>query len=654
MTHWLIVLAFGPVQDFIAAARRSQDLWCGSWLVSEMAKAAARYLRQAGADLIFPAPENDGDLEPGSEFNVANKIQALIPAGLNPAKLAAAAQQAARDRFNALAEAAREGLAVRAEVWDRQVGDYVESFAAWVPWAEGQSDYGQAVSQANGPDRRGAEPVRQSGYGQAVSQANRLLAARKATRDFRPGARTAGEAPGYGLPKSSLDGRRETVLPAGLGLSLKRRLALSPGEQLDRAGLVKRLAGRPEQFTPFPRLAAQPWLAGLPEEVLESPRRAYEPLVGLGLATRVAGRAGLYQAFPYDGELLYPFRLEAARRKAEKEGAEAAEQNDKDRAEVSLEALAQLRRAAAPVWKKFGEPCPYAAVLLADGDHMGALLEKAPSPEAHREISQALSRFARAVPDIIRSYAGRAVYAGGDDVLAFLPLPQALEAAEALRRSFAEALRQTCEQHFQDIPAAQQPTLSVGLALGHLGEPLGALRRLAKEAEKLAKGDDEPESRRRNALGLILRIRSGGSIKLRRRWDDEKWLPAFRKWAAAYESKQIPGRLAYGLRQSWERLRKFTAAGGQKVDFGQVKAELSLFLDRARAADGKKLTEETRLALEERLADLLNPSDSPDQPAIPERPAAPDSPAALEALADELLVARWLTARGARDLGEKA
>lgn len=41
MSH-LIIVHIGPVQDFIATARRSRDLWFGSWLLSELSKAAAR------------------------------------------------------------------------------------------------------------------------------------------------------------------------------------------------------------------------------------------------------------------------------------------------------------------------------------------------------------------------------------------------------------------------------------------------------------------------------------------------------------------------------------------------------------------------------------------------------------------------------------
>lgn len=41
MPRYLLALSIGPVQEFIAAARRSRDLWFGSYLLSEVSKAAA-------------------------------------------------------------------------------------------------------------------------------------------------------------------------------------------------------------------------------------------------------------------------------------------------------------------------------------------------------------------------------------------------------------------------------------------------------------------------------------------------------------------------------------------------------------------------------------------------------------------------------------
>ena len=84
MERFLVTLSLGPVQSLIGAARRTRDLWCGSWLLSEAARAAARVLhqRQPGC-LIFPCPEYpDTDLdpqdEPGDAANFANVLRAEV------------------------------------------------------------------------------------------------------------------------------------------------------------------------------------------------------------------------------------------------------------------------------------------------------------------------------------------------------------------------------------------------------------------------------------------------------------------------------------------------------------------------------------------------------------------------------------------------
>jgi hypothetical protein len=56
VTSHLLLVTIGPVQEFIAQARRTRDLWFGSHVLSEISRAAARELATGqGANLIFPA-----------------------------------------------------------------------------------------------------------------------------------------------------------------------------------------------------------------------------------------------------------------------------------------------------------------------------------------------------------------------------------------------------------------------------------------------------------------------------------------------------------------------------------------------------------------------------------------------------------------------
>ena len=121
-TSWLLQISVGPVQEFIAAARRTRDLWFGSSMLSEISKAAAKAVKDAGAELIFPAPNVPGkDLEPDSDLNVANVILARA-SGDDQAMnaLAERAREAAVARFKAFAAEAYEKAkrCIVKERWD--------------------------------------------------------------------------------------------------------------------------------------------------------------------------------------------------------------------------------------------------------------------------------------------------------------------------------------------------------------------------------------------------------------------------------------------------------------------------------------------------------------------------------------------------------
>jgi CRISPR-associated protein Cmr2 len=151
----------------------------------------------------------------------------------------------------------------------------------------------------------------------------------------------------------------------------------------------------------------------------------------------------------------------------------------------------------------------YYAMLAMDGDDMGKWLsgEKSPrvreilhpeilawyeqqaarragldvrrpvSPSLHASISAALTRFAvKVAPEIVEKHGGKLIYAGGDDLLAALPLEGALPCALALRNHFrsAEAM-------------GSRAGMSAGLAVAHAKEDLRYVLAAARRAERQAK-----------------------------------------------------------------------------------------------------------------------------------------------------------------------
>ena len=520
MPQYLITLSIGPVQDFIAAARRTRDLWMGSYLLSEISKAAAKALFDQQSELIFPATDKpDKDLAPCQTpencFNVGNKILVLIETD-SPEDVINEAKKSAQSRWEEIAEKARKKakkkyIQIDDDIWNKQIIDVLEIFSAWVQF-DPQSD----------------------SYKVKRERLDQLLNARKNTRDFLPNT-----VNGDGISKSSLDGLRENLINTEDADDWDlRRLGLNRNEYLDVTGIAKRIGGNPEQFTPLSRIALDPWLRGIAETGKLDPVKAIlEELVFFGLCTRVQSET--YQDMPYDGQLFYLSRIEVERKKVKE-----SNEHDKD---IVLEYLGDLQKEIQSLYRKFGEPQPYLAILHADGDNMGKLLDTMQTLKNHQDISAALSKFSQIVPDIVQEHHGQhyghCVYAGGDDVLALLPLDQAVACSKALTDKFTEIMSQ-----IEGIPSDMIPTLSVGLGVSHFLTPMPKQLDLARRAEKLAKGNDLPVNQRKNALAILLKPRSGAEISYRERWDKDAD-SILSKWVDAHLKEEgIPRQAGYNLR----------------------------------------------------------------------------------------------------------
>jgi CRISPR-associated protein Cmr2 len=114
----------------------------------------------------------------------------------------------------------------------------------------------------------------------------------------------------------------------------------------------------------------------------------------------------------------------------------------------------------------------------------------------------------------------------------------------------------------------------------------------------------------------------------RANWSDAAALEEFEAFTAAYRSGQLPSRVAYDLRGidrrlAWMREDDSAAARGMR------EAEVARMLDRARTEGGGQ-------GLEARQREQI---------------LSAAHRASLDELADTLILARWLSARTAADLG---
>ena len=590
MGEWLLELSFGPVQGFIEAARKSRDLYAGSYLLSEVVRAAALKLKELGAELVYPAPERLNGNTPEDFSNLSNILLVRLNRVDETGVKEAAALAGAAGR-NKLAEMAKEAFETYAKAgvrldrprFDRQITDILESFAAWAE-------------------------IRDGNYRQAYENLKMVLAARKNTRNFLqtpPG--------GEGIPKSSLDGKWETVLPEKADLNPRqlRQFDLSPGEQLDAIGAVKRQVGTARSFTPLSRLAAQDWLAALPDAARNELGTLYKALLRDHYATNVYGDA--FKQFPYDAGLVFAETLDGCLKAAKDENDESARDH-----------LEQLQKCLQPLWREYGRPCPYVVMMMADGDRMGVFVDQAKEADQHTEISRAISNFAAEAPKIAAKNGGQAIYAGGEDLLLVLPLNGAIAAARELALVFKEKIQPVAR--ILQVKAADIPTLRCGVSIVHIQEPFSLIRQYAKEAESFAKGE-AGTSTQGNALGLDLRIRAGHRISVRLGFDDDRSFAALQQWRIAYSEGKLPARLAYDTGEITRRIE----AG--ELPPTVADAEFSLLLLRSRQSGGAgKVSTELAGDLKKRLEVLRASEDKGDV-------------AGLRRLSHELILARWFSAR---------
>lgn len=519
MGQYLALVSIGPVQEFIASARRSRDLWFGSWVLSELSKTVARAI--VGAQpldaLVFPAPVKASDLDPGSATNVANKIIARI--SVPPDEMERSVRCALRQRLHALRDEAFKNVGAfkRGEA-EQQVDDLVELIWVAVPLA-GAGDYSRARAKLEA-----------------------LMAARKVTRDFPPITISWGAS----LPKSSLDGQRESVIPEDAypqrgeamverhrkARELYRQYGAGPAERLSGVDLLKRHGNRAgaSNFPSTSHIAAVPLLERLRTEPYGPKHGAWKEYWGtlarLGAEIESALTAMSHPVLgPYDGSLLFESRLVDLF---------AAESPD----EASLDAARKALRTFLGAATGGREPLPYYALLHADGDHMGKVIDAQQTDDKHRELSRALADFAGGVDGIIAKHRGATIYSGGDDVLALVPVHTVVRCARELAGTFATHLRR---YEVNDAEGVISPTLSVGVALSHHLEPLSDALELARAAERRAKATPG-----KNALAVTVSKRSGADRTIAGTWG--RLDRALERWTDLHVREAIPDGLAYELR----------------------------------------------------------------------------------------------------------
>lgn len=477
--------SLGPVQGFVAQSRRTRDLWGSSYLLSFLSAHAMVAARAARGVIVRPQIDierdtllrwvtgaTDGDTP--RIGSVPNHFVVHAEDEAHATELAHAAEAAIRHAWARICNVvwrryldpvASLGDGTRT-VWTRQIDNFWE--IAWIVGSVEERD---------------------------------LLRRRKHWRSHRP-PDEPGDKCTVMLNLQELSGHTRShsattraaqdafweLLRDALG-----SLEIRPQERLSAIAFVKRIypriadeaLGWPVDTSHWPStvyVGALPWIRDAAERAPDAARAFADAVIRIAprdvLAERRPTLAG--PAAAPAGELA---RLDAnffhASFLRDRRVCPLAPDVPDQQRDHLVELLRSVCSGAG------GAPPIYGALLLADGDRLGALVTRV----GGQLVGRALTAFTASVPDIVRRHDGVTVYAGGDDVLAMLPVPRALAAAAALAACYTEQFAAA------GLPAHERATLSASVTFAHVRSPLrGALTEARRLLDDVAKDENQRDS----------------------------------------------------------------------------------------------------------------------------------------------------------------
>jgi CRISPR-associated protein Cmr2 len=463
----------GPVQGFIAQARRTRDFWAGSFILSWLSAVAMRAVTaQNGTKILFPMPDEnymawlEGDKNKQSkdtprQGGVPNRFLAEIPAqGFNPDAVVESVQIAWRELAEIVWQKDLQAYAAKdsetRKIWDRQIGGFWEMSWAITDSREDSSaiDRRKNIRSHFAPQEPGVKCMVMEGW-QELS----------------------------GIAKPSRDG-----LDAFWGkLRLKKR-DVREGEHLSALAFVKRRFVHyfKDVQVPMGNWIAHGWQldSGVPSVAymaavhwLETLIKQ-EPVAKLQALLSAADEIDVeYGEWNTDIRCIQQAYAEAEKGKRTinrlkrldgdvffKTALSNPNMYDQNKVKPMLRALDALETQAVL--------SPFYAILLMDGDSLGKHMS---DPDKQESISNALKDFTDGVPEVVYCNNGFLIYAGGDDVLAVLPLEDALPCAVAIRKHYKESFL-SCKQD-----ELKKMTISAAVEFAHIKMPLTKVLRDAHD-----------------------------------------------------------------------------------------------------------------------------------------------------------------------------
>jgi len=240
----------------------------------------------------------------------------------------------------------------------------------------------------------------------------------------------------------------------------------------------------------------------------------------------------------------------------------------------------------------------YYALIYLDGDSMGKwvsgeLIEDAKkngmSPEMHYLVSKSLTNYTKHVKKIFEKRKGVIVYAGGDDVAAFVNLEDLFDVMRELRAHFSGSVNEKGEIDYENdgiirgkedtITLGKNASASMGVCIAHYKKPLRLVIKKAKEMEALSKKHKATingKEKEKDAFAIAVLKNSGeirtASLKWRYSIESDNYIDTIESCVKPilkmFEDEKLSRGYAYALK---EELSLISNTGNDELIKSEVK-----------------------------------------------------------------------------------
>lgn len=456
---YILIFSIGPVQSFIAQARKTQDLFGGSRLLSYLCSEAIEYSKSCDIEIVFPIVRK--------QKSIPNRFVGIINKDSNTLRdIGRKIEHRVKETFLDIAKEKRKEYGVENVInFEEQVRQHLDINWIFYPIENNyETDYSEAE--------------RWFGAVKSIRQFNQLVEkGRKCSLDGERNVKvyklsSAERNRKIGLPNKLFQEQREVhIVDENETIPLRQ---LAEGEGLSAVSFIKR-AFETQDFPSTARVALMDTL----NKIWSQSNEAVELLISY---------KNDFKDVNFDEQLFFEENLNK----------DYFRSNGYTSLIKSLPEIKDKYENLVKYLKSEGLSLQkYYALIVFDGDKMGEVIagtglkpgSKYKLKDFQKRTSELLAEYAEWAFTYLDNPKGQTVYAGGDDFMGFVNLSYLYEVMQELYDKFDTKVNQVLNNEFTDDLSEFNFTFSAGVVITHYKTPLSIVLKKTRLMEHFAKED---------------------------------------------------------------------------------------------------------------------------------------------------------------------